>query len=179
MWHHASLVGRKETTAFMTEAFYASGSPALQFASFALLAIKMAGGLKVKSCFPKKYLLSTQGQTYTPLNGDGKLNCMMKLVHQNSKVNSVFLACGLCTRCNWNRTNFTPCNCSHSGVGLVVQNKTLQERCVWRNPKLHANVRQAVRQEQQTDQFASRVAASRFIGALTYLRNIPISLHLQ
>ena len=91
----------------------------------------------------------------------------------------MFLSCGLCTRCNWNRTNFTPCNCSHSGVGLVVQNKTPQERCVWRNPKLHSNVRQAVRQEQQTDQFASRVAASRFIGALTYLRNIPISLHLQ
>ena len=76
------LWGGKKPLLFMTEAFYASGSPALQFASFALLAIKMAGGLKVKSCFPKKYLLSTQGQTYTTLKGDGKLNCMMKLVHQ-------------------------------------------------------------------------------------------------
>ena len=98
----------------------------------------------------------------------------------SSKVNSVFLACGLCTRCNWNRNNFTRCNCSHSGVVLVVQNKTLLEPFVWRNPKLHANVRQAVGQElHQTDQFASRVAASRFIAALTYLGNIPISLHLQ
>ena len=82
VWHYALIVGRSETTAF-----YDGSILCLWFPSTAVRErfgfIKMpGGGLKVKSCFPKKYSLPAQGQTNTPRSGDGKLNCMMKLVHQ-------------------------------------------------------------------------------------------------
>ena len=76
------LWGGVKPLLFMTEAFYASGSPALQFASFGLLAVKMPGRTESEELLPQKYSLYAHGQTYTPRNGDGKLNCMMKLVHQ-------------------------------------------------------------------------------------------------